>query len=154
VGMRWKNDQPGVCTLTVEGLDCASCAASIDRALRGVAGVQEVEADVVSERVTVRHSGVPEAELRDAISRAGYRVRETVRMPRQVYYVEGLCCAAEARLIEERLRPRHDVIGLDFDHVGQRMIVEGAIAPREVKRLVGELGMRARLTEGSSASGA
>ena len=154
-GMRWTNEQPGVCTLTVDGLDCASCAATIGRALRSVAGVEEVQADVVAERVTVRHAGrVTEAELRAAISRAGYRVRESREMPRQVYRVEGMCCASEGRLIEERLGSRHDVVALDFDYVGQTMIVEGAIGPREVERLVGELGMKAGLTEGSFAESA
>ena len=34
-------------------MDCGSCAASVDRALRSLEGVQDVRVDVVGGRVTV-----------------------------------------------------------------------------------------------------
>jgi Zn2+/Cd2+-exporting ATPase len=136
----------GACTLMVEGLDCASCAESVDRALRAVEGVAEVRTDVVGERVTVsyRPGRVDEAALRGAISRAGYRVREEAPPPGRAYEVEGLCCATEARQIEGRLAGRPDVERLDFDFVRKRVTVVGRVSPAVVERAVAELGMRAR----------
>jgi len=130
----------------VEGLDCASCAASIDRALRAVGGVEDVQTDVLQERVTVRYasSEVDEEDLRDAIHRAGYRVRNPAPATVTTYDVEGLCCATEARQIESRLSGRSDVARLGFDFVGKRLIVEGRVSPEQVQRAVAELGMKAR----------
>ena len=72
------NENLETCTLLVEGLDCASCAASVDRALRTVAGVEAVQTDIVGERVMVDYSPRlgDEEKLKAAIRRAGYRVRE------------------------------------------------------------------------------
>jgi Zn2+/Cd2+-exporting ATPase len=139
-------DAFGVVTLSVDGLDCASCAATIDRAIRSIEGIEDVRADVVTERVTVSYSraAVQEDDVKGAIRRAGYRVRE--REPGTVtnYRVEGLCCATEARQIEDRLGRRPDVERLGFDYVGKRLTVEGRITPENVEREVARLGMRAR----------
>lgn len=39
------------CELRVEGMDCASCAATIERALENLEGVRDVSVDVVGGRV-------------------------------------------------------------------------------------------------------
>jgi Zn2+/Cd2+-exporting ATPase len=134
------------CTLIVDGLDCATCAAAVDRALRGVPGVEEVMTDVVSERVTVNYApgSVGEEDLKGAVRRAGYRVRESSPAPVTVFQVEGLCCATEAKQIEDRLGRRPDVTRLDFDYVQKRMTVHGRVPAEHVERLVGQLGMQAR----------
>jgi len=131
------------CTLMVEGLDCAGCAASVDRALRSLDGVEDVSTDVIQERVTIRfrREVVAEDELKGAIRRAGYRVREAEPPPVATYRVEGLCCVTEAKQIEDRLGRRADVGRLDFDYVGKRMTVEGRVSPEQVRRTVAELGM-------------
>jgi Zn2+/Cd2+-exporting ATPase len=133
-------------TLAVEGLDCASCAASIDRALRAIDGVEDVQTDVVGERVTVNYSPetTDEDDLKGAIRRAGFRVREDAPAQVVTYRVDGLCCATEARQIEDRLGGRADVKRLGFDYVGKRMTVEGRVPPEHVERILAQLGMKAR----------
>jgi Zn2+/Cd2+-exporting ATPase len=136
----------GVVTLSVDGLDCASCAATIDRAIRSIEGIEDVRADVMTERVTVSYSraAVQEDDVKGAIRRAGYRVREREPGTVTTYRVEGLCCATEARQIEDRLGRRPDVERLGFDYVGKRLTVEGRITAENVEREVARLGMRAR----------
>ncbi len=62
--------------LRVGGMDCAGCAASIEGALKKVAGVADARADVVGGRVTVVSERGPVArdQLAAAIRRAGYQV--------------------------------------------------------------------------------
>ncbi|MEX2581943.1 MAG: heavy metal translocating P-type ATPase [Gemmatimonadota bacterium] len=134
------------CTLAVDGLDCASCAATIRSALGMLDGVEGVEADVVSERVTVSYSPdrVGEAALKEAVRGAGYRVREAAPAHVTTFVVDGLCCATEARQIEDRLGDRPDVDRLDFDYLGRRMTVEGRVPPEHVREVVRQLGMKAR----------
>lgn len=142
-------------TIEVEGLDCAMCAASIDRALRGVPGVEQVTTDVVSERVTVEHDARAGSEerLKAAIRGAGYRIRERTPVAVETYEVEGLCCATEAKQIEDRLASRPDVDSLSFDYVAKRMRIEGRIPPGQVESTVARLGMRARRVGGRVEAG-
>jgi Cd2+/Zn2+-exporting ATPase len=63
--------------LRVDGMDCASCAATIDSALREIADVRDVRVDVVGGKVRVTHTnGLERGELAEAIRRVGYTVRD------------------------------------------------------------------------------
>ncbi len=62
----------------VTGMDCASCAAPIERSVRGVPGVREVRVDVMRGTVRVtRDAGHDDADVTRAIRAAGFGVRET-----------------------------------------------------------------------------
>ena len=66
-------------TLPVAGMDCASCAAHIETAVKQLPGVTQVQVLVAAERATVTYN--PEQVGRDqivgAIGQAGYRVPDT-----------------------------------------------------------------------------
>ena len=58
----------------VEGMDCSGCEESIKHSVGNIPGVQEVNADHASGRVSV--TGEPdEAKVREAIVDAGFEVR-------------------------------------------------------------------------------
>ena len=79
-GFSLQAEAPGrtVCTLRVGGMDCSSCAESVERALRQLDGVQDVRVDVVGERVTVGYveGKLTRGDLVSAITRVGYRVED------------------------------------------------------------------------------
>ncbi|HEX8806862.1 MAG TPA: cation-translocating P-type ATPase, partial [Candidatus Aquilonibacter sp.] len=59
--------------LEIRGMTCASCAAHVTRALRGVPGVDDAAVNLATERATVLHAGaVDPAALIDAVEQAGY----------------------------------------------------------------------------------
>ena len=60
--------------LVVTGMTCASCVASVEDALRGVAGVREADVNLATERarVQVDPARADDAALVRAIERAGY----------------------------------------------------------------------------------
>lgn len=66
-----------VCTLAVAGMDCSSCADSIDRALRSVDGVRDVRVDVVGGKVVVGYEGgqLAREDLAGVVRRIGYSVK-------------------------------------------------------------------------------
>ena len=148
------------CDLRVGGMDCASCAASVERALKGLEGVHDVRVDVVGGKVRVGYAEgtLARGDLAGAIRRVGYTVEDaddrtsSGGLPRRAAFtVDGLCCGAEARLIEGKLGNLPGVTRLEFDVVRHRLIVEGAITAPEVQRAVKELGMAAR-AEGEQAA--
>lgn len=68
-------------TFAVEGMDCSSCADTIERSLRKLDGVRDVRVDVMGGRVDVAYASdaVAPDELVHAITRAGYGVRADAR---------------------------------------------------------------------------
>ena len=62
-------------TVTAPEIVCGGCASSIKKALGNVVGVSEVEVDVASKKVTVKHGeSVSRETITDALDRAGYSV--------------------------------------------------------------------------------
>jgi len=66
-------------TIGVGGMDCASCASNIEKALRKVTGVKTAVVNFATERATVEYDEktVNRKNLEDAIEAAGYEpIRE------------------------------------------------------------------------------
>lgn len=61
--------------LTVDGMMCAHCAASVERALKAVAGVKDAVVNLETKTATVSYKGdVSEEQLREAVTEAGFTV--------------------------------------------------------------------------------
>ena len=58
----------------IEGMDCASCAAKIDTAVRRVSGVEEVAVSVTAGTMTVEHEGADLALVEKRVSSLGYGI--------------------------------------------------------------------------------
>ncbi len=62
-------------TLTAPEIVCGGCASSIKKALGNVEGISEVDFDVATKKVTVKHGEtVSREKIADALDRAGYSV--------------------------------------------------------------------------------
>lgn len=59
-------------TYTVPGMSCGHCEASVTRELTAVPGVEDVDVDLDTKRVTVTGTGLADDALRAAIDEAGY----------------------------------------------------------------------------------
>ncbi|MHB1071300.1 MAG: heavy metal translocating P-type ATPase [Gemmatimonadaceae bacterium] len=67
------------CELSVGGMDCAGCAATVTRALGNLDGVEDVHVDVVGGKVRLRYAEgkLARGDLAGAIRRVGYIVEDT-----------------------------------------------------------------------------
>jgi len=63
-------------TFSAPDIVCGGCASSIQRALSGIPGVQNVQVDIEAKTVTVTHDPgqVPRESLADALDDAGFSV--------------------------------------------------------------------------------
>jgi cation transport ATPase len=63
--------------LDLKGANCASCAFTIERAGRRVAGVRDVRVDVTAHEIRVEYDGSPEAlkGIESIVSRLGYEAK-------------------------------------------------------------------------------
>ena len=63
---------PDELTYTVPAMHCGSCRAAITEEIQEVPGVDEIDVDLDSKRVTVRGAGLDDTVIRAAIDEAGY----------------------------------------------------------------------------------
>ena len=133
------------CDLRVGGMDCASCADDIRKALEKLAGVEDVRVDVVGGKVQVSYAEgkLARGHIAGTIRRIGYRVEEGETRS-AAFIVEGMDCADEVRQIENKLNRLPGVSSLQFDLVRRRLVVEGSVTAPEVLRAIKEIGMQAR----------
>lgn len=62
-------------TVTAPEIVCGGCAGSIKKALGNVEGVSDVDVDVATKKVTVKHDeNVTPENIADVLDRAGYSV--------------------------------------------------------------------------------
>lgn len=59
-------------TFTVTGMTCSHCVSSVEEEVAEVAGVTDVDADLVSGRLTIAGEGFTDDEIRLAVAAAGY----------------------------------------------------------------------------------
>lgn len=71
-------------SLRLSGLDCADCAAKLERKLAVLPGVQEVSLNFGTSRLTVRHT-CPTGEIIRAVKESGYSI-ETAEGTRTAFY--------------------------------------------------------------------
>jgi Co/Zn/Cd efflux system component/copper chaperone CopZ len=70
------NRVPETARYRVTGMDCPSCAAKIEKAARGVGGVEEVKVSITSQLMTLRLEGAEARlpEIERAVTGLGYRL--------------------------------------------------------------------------------
>ena len=65
-----------IVTFSVPGMQCGHCKDAVTREVQAVAGVESVQVDLDSKRVTVSGRGLDDAALRAAIDEAGYEAAQ------------------------------------------------------------------------------
>jgi Cu+-exporting ATPase len=82
----------------VEGMSCASCVSSVEKAVSKVAGVDKVSVNLATERADVIFKGAPDLPaVIDAIRKAGYDVPSgSVDLA-----IEGMSCASCVSKVEK-----------------------------------------------------
>ncbi|ASY64881.1 Lead, cadmium, zinc and mercury transporting ATPase [Sinorhizobium sojae CCBAU 05684] len=86
----------------VEGMDCASCAAKIDAAVRRVAGVNDVSVSVVAGTMTVRHMARDDVApaIVHKVGGLGYELRPLADRARQGFHGGDQDCCSGSHVHE------------------------------------------------------
>ncbi|MBN8511271.1 MAG: copper ion binding protein, partial [Burkholderiales bacterium] len=87
-------------TLPIEGMSCATCALRVERALRAVPGVHQVQVNLATDSAAVEAApSVAAGTLQRAVEQAGYAVpREQVALA-----IDGMSCASCVGRVEKAL---------------------------------------------------
>jgi len=90
-------------TLQVEGMHCASCVASVEKALKRLDGVYDASVNLATESVSVEYNPdvVGDSDFKEAVESQGYELRENTQT--RTIKVEGMHCASCVSSVENAL---------------------------------------------------
>lgn len=94
-------------TLPVKGMTCAACVAAVENSLRQMEGVEGVNVNLASEKVTITSTKeLPIEEIVRTIEETGYEVLRS----RMDFAVKGMSCAACVAAVENELKGLYGVL--------------------------------------------
>ncbi|MBD0272967.1 MAG: cation transporter, partial [Acetobacteraceae bacterium] len=134
----------GRVALSVQGLNCASCAGRVERALAALPRAVGASVNLATGRAEIAFAGPSDPRAAAAaVEAAGYSVaEETVDLA-----VEGMSCASCAGRVERALLAVPGVLeaGVSFATAGARVrLARGAATPADLARAVRAAGYAAR----------
>jgi len=128
-------------TLPVQGMTCASCVAHVEKALRGVEGVEQVNVNLATEKASLdfKTDAVITGDLVKAVRDTGYDVAtETMTLN-----IDGMTCAACVNHVEQALNKVPGVLEANVNLATERATVTyvaEATGPADFARAVREAG--------------
>ncbi|ABO51485.1 heavy metal translocating P-type ATPase [Desulforamulus reducens MI-1] len=131
-------------SLKILGMECAACAAKVERTLKKLDGVTEVSVNLAVEKVTVNFqpNRVGIDQIIKTIVDLGYQVpTEKVDLK-----ISGMTCAACAARVERALGKREGVLRANVNFAMERAAVEfdsTVVTVTELKRTVADAGYQA-----------
>lgn len=90
-------------TLPVQGMTCATCALTVEKAVGKLVGVAEASVNLATEQLTVNYddSQVALSDLQATVHKAGYELVDPFE--KQLLEIEGMTCATCALTVEKAL---------------------------------------------------
>lgn len=90
-------------TYSIEGMTCASCAMTVEKAVGKLAGVEEASVNLATEKLSVSYDEnlLGLEDIRQAVDKAGYHLDDN--LVTESYEVTGMTCASCAMTVEKAL---------------------------------------------------
>jgi Cu+-exporting ATPase len=138
--------------LDIQGMTCASCTARVERALAGLAGVDEVAVNLATERASLRleEARTTPAEVVATVRRLGYEpITETLEVG-----VGGMTCANCAARVERALARLPGVVEASVNLATERASVRyapAAAGPETIQEAIRRAGYEPRPLAGPAA---
>ena len=130
--------------LPIQGMDCASCASKIERALSAVPGVDNASVNFAAEEATVTLAPGAAPDLAAAVKDIGYRVRE-----REVEIsIDGMHCASCVQKVEREIAAQPGVVAATVNLAAETArvrIVPGTIESSDLIAAVERAGYESRV---------
>lgn len=104
-------------TFAVEGMSCASCAASVEKILSKFDDIQQASVNLVLNQVTISYTKRDFDAWKSAIAKAGFTLKENAVSSSCLLDIKGMSCASCSSSIERVLRKKEGIISADVNLV-------------------------------------
>lgn len=133
-------------SLQIQGMTCASCAKTVEKATKKLNGVQESNVNFATEKLNITYDEtiVKVKDIQDVVEKAGYKaLSDTVN---RVLKVEGMTCASCAQTIEKSIRKLDGVVGVNVNFATEKLTMSyepQLLRVSDIKKAVENAGYKA-----------
>ena len=109
---------------SIEGMTCASCAQTVEKAAQKLPGVKTANVNLATEKMNIQFdsSALTEADIQKAVADAGYTaISNTVK---KTFNIEGMTCASCAQTIEKATQKLRGVNLSSVNLATEKLVVE------------------------------
>ncbi|WP_349961473.1 heavy metal translocating P-type ATPase [Rhizobium sp. ZPR3] len=141
-------DLSTVISLPIEGMTCASCVGSVERALKNVPGVDAVSVNLATEKASITtHAAIDHTELVRAVENVGYSVPEsfTAAVGSIELSIEGMTCASCVGSVERALKTVPGVSEAAVNLATERATIKGTAHAASLIAAVENAGYEAKI---------
>ena len=117
-----KNTRKEKTSLHVTGMTCASCAATIEKGLARMTGVEEAYVNLASEKAQLKYdpAKVNLSQIKNAITELGYGLATL----KSIFPVSGMTCASCVARVESALKEVPGVVSASVNLASEKATVE------------------------------
>nr|WP_330369374.1 heavy metal-associated domain-containing protein [Clostridioides mangenotii] len=114
----------GIKIYDIEGMTCASCALTIEKATSKLSGVSKASVNLATEKLNIQFdkNKISEKDIQKAVSDAGYKAITNVL--HRVFTIEGMTCASCAQTIEKAVNKLEGISNVAVNLATEKMMVD------------------------------
>lgn len=133
-------------TLNIEGMTCASCAQTIEKATKKLSGVEESNVNLATEKMNIKfdENVVSLNDIQETVEKAGYKAN--IETERKIFTIKGMTCASCVQTIEKGTRKLEGVITSNVNLATEKMNIEydpAIVSVSEIMKAVETVGYEA-----------
>lgn len=132
---------------SIEGMTCASCAQTVEKAAKNLSGVKAATVNLATEKMSVQYdeAALTEAEIKKAVMDAGYTAISNV--VKKTLNIDGMTCASCAQTVEKAAKKLEGMSQVSVNLATEKMTVEydpSVLNFSDITRAVAEAGYGAK----------
>lgn len=134
-------------TFTIEGMTCASCVQTIEKATRKLAGVTESNVNLATSKLTISYDEnvLSNQDFQDTVEKVGYKA--FTEMEQKTFSLTGMTCASCVQTIEKATSKIEGVLESNVNLATEKLVVKydaTQVTVSDIIRTVGEAGYQAK----------
>ncbi|CAM4145764.1 heavy metal translocating P-type ATPase [Lederbergia lenta] len=134
-------------TFNIEGMTCASCVQTVEKATKKLPGVQEASVNLATEKLNISfdENVVSAQDIQTAVDKAGYKVQADTE--KKTFVITGMTCASCVQSIEKATRKLDGVISSNVNLATEKMTIEydpTAVSVSDITHAVSNAGYKAQ----------
>ncbi|NGP45675.1 cadmium-translocating P-type ATPase [Bacillaceae bacterium SIJ1] len=142
-------------TFNIEGMTCASCVQTVEKATKKLPGVQQSNVNLATEKLNIRfdENEVSVEDIQAAVNKAGYQAFTATEQ--KTFTITGMTCASCVQSIEKATRKLEGVMSANVNLATEKMTIEyqpTVVSVSDITEAVANAGYKAEEDRETSAS--
>ncbi|MFP3359283.1 copper ion binding protein, partial [Planococcus sp. SIMBA_143] len=111
-------------SFNIEGMSCASCVQTVEKATKKLPGVKESNVNMATEKLnsSFEENALSVQEIQDAVGKAGYKALTDTEQ--KSFKIEGMTCASCVQTIEKATGKLDGVLDTHVNLATEKMNIE------------------------------